>query len=140
MGAWGIGHFENDAATDWLFDLENDGSSALRAPLMRATEPEALEANEASEALAAAVVIAAARDGLGAGLPERAAAWLSEHRREVSLEDQELAARAVTRVATDSELLDLWREADGERWSAAVQDLRARLVSVGERSGAEERS
>jgi len=102
MGAWGIGHFENDAAADWLFDLESEGLSALRAPLMRAAEPEVLEANEASEALAAAVVVAAARDGLRSGLPDRAESWLAGHHQEVSPEDQELAARAVARVATDS--------------------------------------
>ena len=132
MGATGVGHFENDAAADWLFDLESEGIDAVRAALCRAIEPESLDANEASEALAAAAVVASARDGNRAGLPRMAVAWLEDHQREITRGDMEQAARAVTRVASDSELSELWREANSEGWSAVVQDLHNRLPSAGE--------
>src|ERR1019366_2156122 len=114
MGASGVGHFENDAAADWLLDLESEGIDAVHAALCRAIEPESLDANEASEALAAAAVVAAARDGSHTGLPRMAVAWLEGHQQEVTQDDMDQAARAVTRIASDSELSELWREADSK--------------------------
>jgi hypothetical protein len=134
MGAWGVGHFENDAAADWLFDLGSDGMSAVRAALARAASPEILQANEASEALAAAAVVASAHDGNRTGLPTRALDWLDGHQQEVTADDVALAERAVARVETNSELSVLWREAASAGWSALVQELSHRLESATEPS------
>jgi hypothetical protein len=39
MGAWGDGAFQNDAALDWLSEVETDGVEGLRAWLHFLTEP-----------------------------------------------------------------------------------------------------
>lgn len=52
MGACGFGHFENDAAMDWLWDSQRQGIKAIRAALERAANgEESLLVNPACEAL-----------------------------------------------------------------------------------------
>jgi hypothetical protein len=129
MGAWGSGHFENDAAMDWLFDLDVEGVDVIRRALTAAvTLPENLETNDACEALAAAAVVASARDGQRSGLPPGVLDWLERHQLEVTDDDTKLAASAVARVSTNSELAELWREANDEDWTAIVGELGRRLT------------
>ena len=54
MGAWGVGVFENDTASDWIYELEkSSGDSLLRATLSQALEPaDYLDADIGSNALA----------------------------------------------------------------------------------------
>lgn len=62
MGAWGMGAFENDDASDWLAALDGAVPQRLRLTFERVTaiEPELyLEAPAASEAVAAAEVVTA---------------------------------------------------------------------------------
>ena len=61
MGAWGIGHFDNDAAGDWMLELEDAGSLA---PVVDAFDEvdaslDYLDADIGSIALAAAETVAA---------------------------------------------------------------------------------
>src|SRR5215468_1909995 len=65
MGAWGHGSFENDDAADWVHEFELQGASAVVSALeyiSRFPEEEYLEAPGASVAIAAAEIVAAARD------------------------------------------------------------------------------
>ena len=60
---------------------------------------------------------------------ERARRWLSPWQDESLPELAALAFRAVQRVRTNSELKDLWLEADGlNEWSASLRGLEARLA------------
>lgn len=132
MGAWGNGNFENDDALDWLQEFENGGAAAVAAALDHVTslsEGDYLEAPEASMALAAAEIVAAARSGDSSGLPADARPMLTRHQQ--SLSDAALldsARRAVTRILQQSELKDLWEDGpDRQLWQDGVQSLLPRL-------------
>lgn len=130
MGTWGHGTFQNDDALDLLDDVTDGGDEAmLRATLDTAIEQagESLEAPEGSSALAAAEIVAALRGRPAADLPDEAVDWV----RGRPAPDDMLVARArqaVDAVLTDSELRDLWMEADElPGWQATVEELRERL-------------
>lgn len=132
MGTWGTGWFENDAAADFLIELEDQAPARRHTLLvnrMRAVVDAKgyLEGPEADEGLAAAALIATAGGGVDAAtvapnvdlppaLQPPDAATLA------------LARAAVTRLSDpkDNEWLDLWDEA-GER-----EDALSRLAGLQE--------
>ncbi|NUT71900.1 DUF4259 domain-containing protein [Pseudarthrobacter sp. C4D7] len=127
MGAWGYLPFENDAALDWLEDLEADGADAVRQALAKAGD-RYVEASEGALALAAAEVAAATQGNPLGNLPEGVADWVSAHGPEITAEDVEMALEAVERVAGDrSELAELWDGAAEPGWRESVADLAGRL-------------
>ncbi len=133
MGCWGIGNFDNDDALDWASNLgESLGLDPVDRVLRAPCNGEYLEAPEASEALAAAEVVAALLGHPASDLPVNLARWIAEHRgldarpyREVAL----LRVRAV--LDENSELRELWEENDEDFpfWKATVEALIARLSS-----------
>ncbi|MEM7222661.1 MAG: DUF4259 domain-containing protein [Pseudomonadota bacterium] len=127
MGAWGAGHFENDDALDLLGELKGlETLSALFAGLPPAGEGE-LEAPEASQAMAAAEVVAAMTGNPSADCPEAVTARLADLGAP-SPELLEAAREAVSRVLFESELLELWADSDeSEAWNLTVTDLIDRL-------------
>ena len=132
MGAWGPGHFENDAALDWLYDFgENDFRLIDRtlSGVAAMVEADELDADEASEVLAAAECVAAAAGFPMDDPPEELAEWLADNSPiQVKPAYIEMARKAVTRVLTQSELRDEWlgsEEFGG--WETAVRHLQARL-------------
>jgi hypothetical protein len=135
MGAWGAGSFENDDALDFVVRLEHEGKTAIREALEDVTRLDAedyLEAPEASCAIAAAELLAAARDGDVSRLPQSVQDWLAGHGEGLATSALlALADRAVERVLTQSELRDLWEQGDAnaqsEAWNTGVRQLRARL-------------
>ena len=132
MGAWGPGVFENDDASDWVWELEDDTDGSVLTEALRlvadAPAEEYVEAPESCNALAAAEIVAAARGRLGASLPTEAAAWIAANAHVVDDQMLALARAAVERVGADSELKELWDEAADPAWAAAVAELRARLL------------
>lgn len=126
---WGHTSFDNDSALDWLGDLADGGPSLVGEALDAALGSDYLEVDEASAALAAAELVAAA---LGKGdqrLSEGAAEWLAEHRTAVRGVGAERARKAVQRVYEDSELRELWDEnGDETEWHADVRELLERLA------------
>jgi hypothetical protein len=141
MAGWGTGSFENDDAQDFLGRLKSLRIEDLRRILARAADQESyLEAPESSAAIAAAEVVASlvisaqeatAKEGaLPPAAPRQIADWIkiSEQKAEAPPELVNLARRAVQRVRVNSELKDLWLEADGlNEWNAALRDLEERL-------------
>jgi hypothetical protein len=131
MGGWGTGSFENDDAQDFLGQLKAIGIDDLRPMLARAADQEDyLEAPESSVAVAAAEVVAAlvAAKGGKASAPPQIADWISKNQGVAQAGMIDLARRAVERVRTNSELKDLWLEAEGlNEWSAALRELEGRL-------------
>ena len=82
MGAWGTGSFENDAALDWLPELEEaDGPDVLDRTLRRVTEAgdDYLEVDEGAAAIAAAEVVAALLGAPAPDLPDEVRAWVEVH-------------------------------------------------------------
>ena len=135
MGAWGHGNFENDAAQDWLYDFgENDFRLIDRtlAGIAGMIEADELDADEASEALAAAECVAAAAGFPPDDPPEELAEWLAENSpMQVKPEFIEMARKAVARVLAKSELRELWLESgDFDAWKTAVTHLQTRLNQI----------
>ena len=133
MGAWGIGIFENDDASDWLYTLvEEEGVDALRPTLMAAADlfgitEEMLEEPAGSEALAAAEVVAALLGKTSLNLPEQVLEWVQG--KEFGPELAFVALKAVKVVLTNSELKELWEESDYfNAWMSIVNSLRERLT------------
>ena len=131
MGAWGPGVFENDDASDWVWELEDDNDmSVLHEALAAVVDTpldELIEAPDASNALAAAEIVAAARGHHRADLPSEAREWIGRNAGIVDARTVALAAAAVERVSIDSELKELWEEAESDEWSLVVSDLLERL-------------
>lgn len=131
MGAWGAGVFENDDASDWVWELEDDNdASVLHEALAAAVDTpldELIDATDASNALAAAEIIAAARGHHGAELPGEAREWIHRNAGIVDARTVTLAAAAVERIGIDSELKDLWDDSGNVEWAALVADLLERL-------------
>jgi uncharacterized protein DUF4259 len=129
-GAWGSGSFENDDALDWAKEFEEKPTMAfVVASLKRVTGDGYIEAPEASAAIAAAEVVAAAAGKPSPTLPTGVAAWAAKQSRSDATAQLPLARQAVARVARGerSELRDLWQESNAGAWQAAISDLENRL-------------
>ncbi|WP_285242847.1 DUF4259 domain-containing protein [Pseudarthrobacter sp. fls2-241-R2A-127] len=127
MGAWGYLPFENDDALDWIEDLEAGGAQVVRQALAKAGD-RYVEAPEGAVALAAAEVTAATQGNPLGDLPENVTDWVTAHGAEITAEDVEMALEAVERVAGDqSELAELWDDADEPEWRDSLDDLAERL-------------
>ncbi len=133
MPGWGTGSFENEDAQNFLARIGSLGSDDLRQILSRAADQDYLEAPESSTTVAAAEVVAAhvamaKEENPSPATPHQIIDWISKNRVDDSPELVDVACRAVVRVRTNSELKDLWLEAEGlNEWSAALRDLEARL-------------
>lgn len=132
MGAWGVGAFENDTALDWLTDFDDEGADAIVEALETVGEADAdayVDADEASCALAAAELIAALKTGDTSRLPDTAATSLASYRDDIVVADlRRLALGAISRIKSDSELNDLWRDSDDhDDWISELDALVDRL-------------
>jgi hypothetical protein len=128
MAAWGTGSFENDDAADWIAKLGTTAPDDLTQIFVQAADnPGYLEAPAASVVVAAVEVIAALNGSAANGAPPEIIKWTA-NRQGSTPELRALALRALERVRKDSELKDLWLQADGlNDWIAAMQDLQTRV-------------
>jgi hypothetical protein len=130
MGTWGAGSFENDDALDWLDELlETNDASLIEETLKFVLDQgdEYLEAPEASRAVAAVQIIAAANNAACPDLPEDAKLWIRLHPIK-SKSVIQLASRVLHRIKTSSELKELWEESDYFlEWTKVINDLEMRL-------------
>lgn len=127
MGAWGFLPFENDDALDWMDELESGGAEVVRGALATAGAGY-VEAPEGSVAIAAAEVTSACQGNTLGDLPENVATWVTAHGMELGAEDVELALQAIERVAgEESELAELWDDADEPEWRESLGELSERL-------------
>ena len=129
MGGWGTGSFDNDDAQDFLRQLKSCGLDDLKQILTRAAdEREYIEAPEASVAIAAAEVVAALKGAPSEAAPHEIQEWVDKVQGSSTSHLNELARRAVEKLRVNSELKDLWLEAEGlNEWSAVLRDLEQRL-------------
>ena len=133
MGAWGAGTLDNDAAMDFLGALALDGSAdddeiAVRDALTAPGEENGyLDADLASDALAAAEVIAAAAGRPLATTDESTRSYLETvATRSPGLAQLAGAALPVLDRVTgaESELRELSEEADEAEWLASREMVR----------------
>ena len=131
MGAWGIKTFENDDASDWIYDLEETSDLSLFEATFEAAREDYLEAPEGCTILAAAEVLLALQGRPRDGFPEEAANWVAKNKALDGLAVRQAAARAVQRVlAEDSELQELWEETDDyQAWKNDVLEIISLLQS-----------
>ena len=126
------GLFDDDEVSDWLVGFETDGAPAIEAALTVVNEMEKddfIEAGDASFALAAAELVAAARDSDTSRLPKSIHAAIETHEDAVNAAKLASAARkAVQRILKNSELKDQADEAgEGDEWEENLGDLLERL-------------
>jgi hypothetical protein len=130
MGAWGTAAFDNDDASDWVYDLEKRGMEAIEAAIADVEGATDLEMPTDANAIAAGEVVAA---GLGRpvdGLRDDIVALANAIRPDVTPELASRARRAVQRVLARSELAELWDEtAQSGEWRRSVDDLVVRLTA-----------
>jgi len=132
VGSWGTEVFANDDAMDWIAALEDtDDIGVVERALSRVNDAKGyLEAPDCSIALAAAEVVATILERPGDDVPSEVFEWIARVGREMPPSLVDDARRALDRVASDSELLELWEEAGdpgiGE-WRATLTELRGRL-------------
>jgi len=124
MGTWNTKPFGNDAASDWLWELEKaSDESVLRTALGK-------DAKEDVAIAAAALIEAARRQPLGK-LPPRAKAWVSERGFVPSNALVKQAIRAAERIKTKSDLRELWEESSSfNSWLKQMDSLLAGLRQV----------
>lgn len=134
MGAWGELAFDNDTANDWAYGLDDvDDLSLVESAFaeVEGTEDDYLDQDLACNALAACEVLARLQGNPGYTdvYTENVDRWVAAHPLQPSPELLARASAAIDRIlAPNSELRELWQEDDeGEKWLAAVKDLRRRL-------------
>jgi len=130
MAGWGSGSFDNEDAHNWLDQLARLTPDDLKQLLSRADDGAYLEAPESSVLVAAAEAVAALKGAPAEAAPPAIIEWTSKNKAASLPQMAPLAIRAVQRVRTNSELKDLWLQADGlNEWSANLRDLEKRLVT-----------
>jgi len=130
MGTWGYYNFDNDPAADFGENFrENPTEAVLYEALTTAAEEEDyLEADEASEALAAAEIVAAMMGKPANDFPPGLIPAIMNLNAGENEELQELAIEAVEAVVKSSEVQELWAESgDAAKWQEVQQNLLERL-------------
>jgi Domain of unknown function (DUF4253)/Domain of unknown function (DUF4259) len=136
MGAWSHDAFGNDTACDWAYGLEEvDDLSLVEAALATVvdTPPGPLDADAATEALAAVEVVARLRGhaGYSNAYTECTDDWVLRTRLVPPPALLQQALAALQRIGgDDSELKQLWDESDSAAdWRASLDELRRRLLA-----------
>lgn len=132
MAAGGTGTFDNEEAVEWISGFGADGANAIEEAFETINDLDPgdyIEADVAAHALAAAEVVAAARDGDTSRLPDEAVPSLKENAAKINAAKLLAAARkAVTRVLKSSELREEWEDSpDLDDWEDNVRELIERL-------------
>lgn len=138
MGTWGPGSFENDAAIEWFFRVEEavDPGTPIADALDDAlAEADVLESEAAREAVAAAELLASCAGRPPEILADRIRAWTDTHPHAPHDTEVQLAVEALERIREESELREAWDEAEesgDDAWLGALDDLIARLRRAGQ--------
>jgi hypothetical protein len=131
MGSNGARNFENDDATDWVYDLtESNGTDLLSEAFSVVEKMDFADAPDCCIALAAAEVVAAAKGKPSSDLPDEVRTWLEdqEHLEKFKKLDKR-AAKVAKKVQAKSELRDQWEESDDwHNWQMSLEGLLKRLA------------
>lgn len=124
--------FEHDDVADWLAGFETDGVPAIEVALATVNDMDSddfIEATEAAFALAAAELVAAARDEDHSRLPKSLIPALEGHEDAINAAKLASSARkAVSRIIKNSELRDAAEEeGEGDEWEEDITELLERL-------------
>jgi hypothetical protein len=136
MGAWGFDTFDNDAACDWKYELEeSDDLSVIERAISAVLndDEEYLDADLGAAGLADCDALARLRGNWGVrnAYTESLDAWVEAHRHLTPSPDLlRRALAAIDRIRGESsELAAVWDEGDSkDQWHKAVDALRGRLL------------
>ncbi|MCA0393671.1 MAG: DUF4259 domain-containing protein [Proteobacteria bacterium] len=132
-GTWGVGQFDNDEALDRSSDwAEAESTSVVQRALEAIEGSTYIEAPEAMTALVAAEVVAAAAGHPSPDLPDDLNAWIARQSAPELIALIPSAKSVISRIVSpeDSELYELWADADLSEWLAAVAELSDRLAAA----------
>ena len=127
--------FDNDTANDWAYGLDEvDDLSLVESALVELEDVgrEYLDQDIACNALAACEVLARLLGNFGYrnAYTEKVDSWVAAHPMKPEHSLLTRARDAIHRIlGEESELRQLWEEADGDSWRKTVEDLRQRLTS-----------
>jgi hypothetical protein len=131
MGAWDVTAFGNDDASDMVLDLleHSNPREYLTQILAHAKETGYLEAPQGSQIVAAAAMVAAAKNKESISVPGNAASWIDANESVL----RPLAATALSAISRvrgeNSELRELWQESDEfPAWIADLDRISAALL------------
>jgi len=130
MGAWDINIFDNDDASDWLYDLEESEDLSLIEDTLEKSKTDYLEAPEGCKILAASEIILALLGNKRKNLPKNAKEWLSNNKKLDPTKLKKKAAKAIDKVFSEvSELNELWLESDEyDNWRKNVEQIKTELL------------
>lgn len=129
MPGWGTGSFENEEAQNFLAKLNSLGIDDLSPILARAADHNYADASQSTVAIVVAEIVATARGNPPHAVPNQITEWIAKIEGSPSSQMSDLARRAVEKVRSNSELKDLWLEAEGlNEWSVVLRDLEERLT------------
>ncbi len=129
MGAWSHEPFGNDTAGDWAYGLvESKDLSYIESALDKVLDNAAyVEAPDAEEAIAAVEVLAkmVGRGTQSDAYTEGVDAWVASVKQKPGASLLKKAQRALQRIVSkDSELLELWSEAqEAGDWKSSIAAL-----------------
>ncbi|KRG58713.1 hypothetical protein ABB25_06030 [Stenotrophomonas koreensis] len=133
MGAWGNGSFDNDDAADFLSDVTDSSDLTLVREIFAAVlgADKYLEAPDASQAIAAAEIVAAVvgRPTSAAQEEEELSEWIARTKPTADPGLVTQAVQVLDRIVGDnSELRELWEETDElSDWEETVAAVRSKL-------------
>lgn len=135
MGAWGHGPFEDDAALDFVWDIEGSDNpkGVIIDALDRAVEANYLESDEGSAAIVSAAYVDSVVNGTKYTTPEMSEPYevdtFPSRFPELDLSDlRTTAVKALEKViGGDSELRELWDESGEPAWQQGIQEMLGRL-------------
>lgn len=134
MGAWGMGHFDNDTACDWVYELEESNDlSVIKNSIDAVFEDEYIDADIGCEALAAIETLARLKGDYGNthAKNDDIDAWVTKNPiqpPQALIDKSNLALKAL--LSESSELYELWSETDDlEAWKAEVESLMKRIAT-----------
>lgn len=133
MSLWSTASFENEAASDWFYAVEEavEPGITMASALDRALgEADHLDLDASREAVAAAELSACCAGRAPEELPEHVLIWAQTHPHRPHDSEIERAVDAVQRVRGESELRDRWTAAGADQeaaWLGELDDLVSRL-------------
>ena len=133
MGAWGNGSFDNDDAADFLSDVTDSSDLTLVREIFAAVlgADKYLEAPDASQAIAAAEIVAAVvgRPTSAAQEEEELSEWIARTKPTADPGLVTQAVQVLDRIVGDnSELRELWEGTDElSNWEETVAAVRSKL-------------
>lgn len=132
MGAWDVGSFDNDNASDWVWGLDDAEDTGILQEAFSSileSDDDYPESPDCCEALAAAEVVAALRGRPLAELPPEVTSFVDRMAAKPSPELVRMAVEAIKRIKAKSELRELWDDSESaEQWLDELANLRKRLA------------